>query len=69
MELTRLILKNVRNYRDLAWEPGPGVNLLLGRNAQGKTNLLESIYYLSTFSSHRTGNDQDLVRWGGNPST
>lgn len=64
MELKRLSLKYFRNYGALVFEPGPGVNLLLGSNAQGKTNLLEAIYYLSTFSSPRTHMDSELVKWG-----
>lgn len=64
MELRRLVLKSFRNYEVLVFEPGPGINLLLGRNAQGKTNLLEAIYYLSTFSSPRAQGDSELVLWG-----
>jgi DNA replication and repair protein RecF len=64
VEVLRLSLKSFRNFRSLAFEPGLGINLLLGSNAQGKTNLLEALYYLSTFSSPRTPSDSELVYWG-----
>lgn len=64
MDLTRLVLKKFRNYPALTWEPRSGINVLVGKNAQGKTNLLEAVYYLSTFSSPRTNNDGELVFWG-----
>lgn len=41
----------------------PSLNLFIGPNAQGKTNILESIYYLGTGTSHRTSHDQDLIQW------
>jgi DNA replication and repair protein RecF len=64
VDLTRLVLKKFRNYPALTWEPRPGLNVLIGKNAQGKTNLLEAVYYLSTFSSPRTHADGELVLWG-----
>ncbi|HEX2240047.1 MAG TPA: AAA family ATPase, partial [Actinomycetota bacterium] len=44
MHVARLVLKDFRNYTDETVELGPGINLVLGRNAQGKTNLLEAVY-------------------------
>ena len=44
----------------------PSLNLFVGQNAQGKTNILESVYFLGTGTSHRTSRDQDLVLWGAN---
>ena len=41
----------------------PEVNILIGENAQGKTNLLESIYTLALAKSHRTSNDKELIRF------
>lgn len=64
MDLTRLVLKQFRNYPALTWEPRGGINVLVGNNAQGKTNLLEAVYYLSAFSSPRTYADAELVLWG-----
>lgn len=63
MYLKTLELHNFRNYADLNVEFGPGINVLLGENAQGKTNLLESIYFLALTRSHRTNSDRDLINW------
>lgn len=63
MELTSLRLVNYRNYTDLTLNFSDGVNVFLGENAQGKTNLLESIYVLALARSHRTSSDKDLIRW------
>ena len=48
MRLSRLRLQNHRNYAQLELTPGPGVNVFIGPNGQGKTNLLEAIYFLAT---------------------
>ena len=66
MELTSLTLANYRNYADLTLDFSAGVNVFLGENAQGKTNLLESIYVLALARSHRTSSDKDLIRWQAN---
>ncbi|WP_283679604.1 DNA replication/repair protein RecF [Lentilactobacillus sp. Marseille-Q4993] len=63
MRLTKLSLHNYRNYVDQTIEFAPGINVLLGQNAQGKTNLLEAIYVLSLARSHRTANDKELINW------
>jgi DNA replication and repair protein RecF len=63
MYLTRLELTNYRNYAALDLHLTPGVSLFLGDNAQGKTNLLESIYLLATTRTSRGGSDLDLIRW------
>jgi DNA replication and repair protein RecF len=63
MRLTRLSLHNFRNYVRLDLDLPPGVSLLQGDNAQGKTNLLESIYYLATSRSPHAGSDRELVNW------
>lgn len=52
MELLELKLNNFRNYQDLEVTFSPGVNVFLGPNAQGKTNLLEAIYVLALARSH-----------------
>ena len=64
MLLEQLELTDFRSYRtaDVRFQPGP--NVLVGRNAQGKTNVLEAIQYLATGSSHRTSSDAPLVRAG-----
>ena len=54
MRVTSLSLTNYRNYEQLSIELVTGVNLLIGKNGQGKTNLVEAIRYCSTLSSHRS---------------
>lgn len=63
MQLANLTLHNYRNYQDLTVNFAPGVNILLGPNAQGKTNLLEAIYVLALTRSHRTSSDKELISW------
>ena len=64
MKLTGLTLYHFRNYEELHLALHPGVNLLVGENAQGKTNLLEAVFYLSTGGSFRTGRAQELIGFG-----
>ncbi len=61
MILQSLALTNFRNYREAKIDFQEGVNVLFGRNGQGKTNILESIYYLALTKSFRTSNDQNLI--------
>lgn len=56
-------LKNYRNYEDLRLDFSRDKILLIGKNAQGKTNLLESIYYLSCLGSSRAKTDSELILW------
>jgi DNA replication and repair protein RecF len=63
MFLKKLILQNFRNYSGTTLECNKRGNLLFGRNGQGKTNLLESIYLLSVFRSFRKGTAKDLLKW------
>lgn len=64
MRLEGLSLEGFRNYERLEAEFDPGVNLIVGDNAQGKTNLLEAMVYLSTGRSYRTRREQELIRFG-----
>ncbi|MFO8061188.1 MAG: DNA replication/repair protein RecF, partial [Bacillota bacterium] len=64
MRLDKLYLKDYRSYPNLLFEPDRHLNVLVGENATGKTNLLESIYYLAAGRSQRTHRDQQLLRWG-----
>ena len=64
MKLNELQLLNFRNYEALRLEFDPGVNLIVGRNAQGKTNLLEGIAYLGSGKSFRAQKTGELVRFG-----
>ena len=64
MTLHKLELDFFRNYVHLEAEFAPGVNVILGENAQGKTNLLEAAAYLSSARSHRARYDRELVQFG-----
>ena len=64
MHVTHLTLVDFRNYARADIELTPGTTLFVGRNGQGKTNLVEAIGYLSTVSSHRVSTDQALIRAG-----
>ena len=64
MNLEKIQLHNFRNYRELSLNFDPGVNLLVGDNAQGKTNLLEAIGYLGSGKSFRTQKNSELVFLG-----
>jgi DNA replication and repair protein RecF len=63
MYIERLELINYRNYDSIQLDFSPKINVLIGENAQGKTNLMESLYVLSMAKSHRTANDKELIRW------
>lgn len=63
MRVDRLNLQGFRNYETLQAAFDPGVNLIVGDNAQGKTNLLESVVYLSEGSSYRTRKEEELIGW------
>ena len=69
VRLTRIALSNVRNYQTLELEPAPGVNLFVGANAQGKTNLLEAIAMLGTGKSFRTTRECEMIREGESLAT
>ncbi|HZZ64670.1 MAG TPA: DNA replication/repair protein RecF [Candidatus Baltobacteraceae bacterium] len=64
MKLLSLHLSNVRNYAHLELEPADGLNVFVGRNAQGKSNLLEAISLLGTGKSFRTSIERDVIREG-----
>lgn len=64
MNVTKLRLRDFRNYQNLKIDFEPGVNLIVGDNAQGKTNLLEALVYLGSGRSFRTQKSAELVRFG-----
>ncbi len=64
MHLYELSLSGFRNYEELEFTAEPGVNLIVGDNAQGKTNLLEAIVYLGSGKSFRTQKNGELVHFG-----
>jgi len=61
MYVGKMVLKNYRNYQAAALEFHPKVNIIIGDNAQGKTNLVEALYTLSFGKSFRTNQDKDLI--------
>ena len=64
MYVSHLHLHDFRSYADVDVELGPGVTAFIGRNGQGKTNLVEAVDYLSRLSSHRVATEAPLVRAG-----
>ncbi len=64
MRISHLTLHDFRSYASLELDLGPGATAFLGRNGQGKTNIVEAIDYLSRLSSHRVAADAPLVRSG-----
>ena len=64
MNLRNIELRNFRNYEQVALDFDPGVNLIVGDNAQGKTNLLEAISYLGSGKSFRAMKTSEMVRFG-----
>ncbi len=64
MIVAALALTDFRNYESAEVEFGPGPNLVVGSNGQGKTNLVESLGYLSTLGSHRVSSEQAMIRQG-----
>jgi len=63
MRVNKIVLKNFRNYVDTTICFTNSINIFIGENAQGKTNILESIYYGAIGHSHRTNTDSELIRW------
>lgn len=64
MYITKIELNDFRNYEKLNIEFHPKVNIILGNNAQGKTNLIEAVYLSSLGKSFRTSNDFEMIKFG-----
>ncbi len=64
MILDRISLYNFRNYHKINLQLGPNMNIFIGQNAQGKTNILEAISILALTKSHRSGVDPNLIKIG-----
>ena len=64
MTVESIELKNYRNYQELHMDFSPGTNILYGDNAQGKTNVLESVYVSGTTRSHKGSKDRELIQFG-----
>lgn len=68
MYVNKLKLINFRNYKELEINFDNNINIFYGYNAQGKTNILEALYFTATGRSHRTSRDKDLINWKSNES-
>ena len=66
MKIRDIKILNFRNYDDLKLEFSDNINVIIGNNGEGKTNILESIYVLSLTKSNRYGVDNDLIQFGKN---
>lgn len=64
MKIDSLVLSNFRNYGNLSVKFDDKINVFIGKNAQGKTNLLESIYYCCIGKSFKSCKDKELIKWG-----
>lgn len=64
MKIESIKLENFRNYKELQLSLSGGTNLFYGDNAQGKTNILESVYLCGTTKSHRGSKDREIIRFG-----
>ena len=69
MHLKALSLQNFRNFSSLGLTCDPTLNRVVGLNAQGKTNLIEAIYYLAYLTSFRTSVRNELIRFGSEAAT
>ena len=63
MNISEIFLKNWRNLAEINFRPDSTINIFLGKNAQGKTNILEAINFASLLRS-RAGKETELIRWG-----
>lgn len=63
MKITSLTLKNFRNYASIKLSLSPGVNSIVGKNAQGKTNLVEAIYFTCIGKSFRTSREKEMIKF------
>ena len=63
MKIAKMTLKKYRNYDNLEVSFNDNLNIIIGDNAQGKTNLLESIYVLGVTRSFLSGNDRNLIKF------
>lgn len=66
MQIKNIEIKNFRNYKDLVVDFNDKVNIIMGKNAQGKTNLIEAVYLTSIGRSFRTSHDNELIKFDEN---
>lgn len=63
MNIQEFKLRNFRNYKELKVTFNPHLNIFVGKNAQGKTNLLEGIFFCGLGKSFKTSKDKDVIKW------
>lgn len=63
MKITNISIKNFRNYETLNLKIDKPINVFIGKNAQGKTNLLEAIFFCGVGKSFRTSKEKDVIKW------
>lgn len=64
MQITNLVLKDFRSYKDSKFVFSPKVNVIVGKNAKGKTNILEAVFFMIIGKSFRTSKEKDVINWG-----
>lgn len=69
MKLIEIRAENFRNIENEKIEFSDGTNLIYGKNAEGKTNIIEAIYYFANSKSFRTANDRELITFGKNEAS
>ena len=69
MKISKISLVNFRNYSNVLVNLNKKMNIFIGDNAQGKTNILESIVILALTKSHRVGNNPNIIQFGKSKST
>ena len=69
MKISKISLVNFRNYSSVLVNLNKKMNIFIGDNAQGKTNILESIVILALTKSHRVGNNPNIIQFGKSKST
>ena len=64
MHIKKLTLKDYRSYSEREFEFSDNVNILVGKNAQGKTNILEAIFFMVIGKSFKTSKEKEVITWG-----
>ena len=63
MFIKRLTLKGYRSYKNITFDFDSGLNILIGKNAQGKTNVLEAIFFAVIGKSFKTSKEKEVINW------
>ena len=68
MHIKNLTVRSYRNYENSQFDFDDGLNILVGKNAQGKTNILEAIFFAIIGKSFRTSKEKEIIKWGNDKS-